>query len=211
MRLHLPSFMNALRRFLPFEVNYYRHKYTLFLVPVEGHLSTSVIQDVIADSVIFSVKHLEGALTPSEQKTLFETPFESHLAALKTALHETASYVRRYVREREQTDTGERNYYEYQVNLWTVHEILVNVRTRQDALLIQQHIGYFDAVSLRMMRGYLLRFTGYDFSQRRLTEALNLLEQQGHVKQTKQTRHTVGREVVHKRTLKKIIAERRGV
>ena len=209
MRFHIPSFMTAFRRFLPYEVNYFRHKYTLFLLPVEGHLSTSVIQDVVSKSLIFSCEHLEGTQNPTEERTLFESLPETHTAALQAALAETDVYIRRYVKRQELLEAGVKNHYEYQVDLWKVQELLVNVRTRQDALLIQDHLPHLDTVSLRMLRGLLLRFTGYDFSHKRLSAALAVLEKQGHLQMSKRTRHTVGRKVIHKKTVKKWFAERR--
>lgn len=195
MRFHTPSFLHHLQFAVPLDVAYMHHRNIVFLFS-KAPLRIEFLQELIADTVKRSMLEPVGALSSTEEKSLFSLPPESHVDALCSTLLKDREYVRK-TRSKGVERGEEVRQYEYQVDLMCINQIVQRVRLVEDVRLLRPLLVGDRFTSIRIARKKIMLAIGRDFSKVRLEKALKHLEEVGVLARPERNRlRTIGREVI---------------
>jgi hypothetical protein len=190
MKFHAPSFVWHLKRRFDITFDVYEHNWTLYLVTDNKYFSQTLLKDLIIEAMTDALDMPLNAPDGVRQRSLLDAPIDTHLDALQAALRERTDYVSfRTI----STINGER--FEWRVDLRMIQAIVSEVRKAQDVELCKHLIQGDLFVSSRLLEKKILHSVGVAFSDRRLRDALALMEAQGLIKGNGHLR-THGREVL---------------
>jgi hypothetical protein len=173
MKYHHPSFLWELKRRFDDSFQVYDHHLVIYIVTDNKYFSQEILQGLIIEAITDALITPQGTPDGPRQRSLFDTPPEPHLDALRGALLDRCEYLQK----REiLTASGER--YEWRVDCKALQDIIASVRTSQDAKLALTVIQGDLFVSNRLLYKKILRYQGRAFSERRIRALMAGLEEQ---------------------------------
>jgi hypothetical protein len=193
MKYHHPSFLWELKRRFDETFDVYDHHLTIYIVTENKYFSQEILRGLIVEAITDALIAPHDTPDGPRQRSLFDTPPEPHLDALKAALLARCDYL-----EKREILTAGGERFEWRVNCKRMQEIIADVRTAQDVNLALGVMQGDLFISNRLLYKKILRYQGRAFSDRRLRDLMEQLEIEGYVKGNGHLR-SYGRDVLCKR------------
>jgi len=190
MRFHHPSVIYYLEQLLDESFNIYAHRWTLYVIPPNAYCTWPILHEFVIEAVLRSCESPLGSPQGPEARSLFESPPEPHLDALRGALADRSDYA-----EIHHISTGRGERLEYRINLRMIQDIMIAVRREQDILIAVKLMQGELFMSERLLNLKLRRRYGREISMRRCKQIMNDLVAMGLCKNNGNLR-TAGREVL---------------
>lgn len=190
MKYHHPSFLWEFTRRFDASFDVYDHHLTVYIITENKYFSQEILQGLIIEAITDALITPQGTPDGTRQRSLFDTPPEAHLDALRGALLDRCDYLQK----REiLTAAGDR--YEWRVDCKMLQEMIATIRTEQDAKLALSVIQGDLFISNRLLYKKILRYQGRAFSERRIRALMSELEEQEAIRGNGKLR-TYGRNVL---------------
>lgn len=199
MRFHVQSFLHYFNALLPYDVSFCHHDYLVFVFPPYP-MRQDVLRDMVTEATLKAVSCPMGTPLSTEQESVFVEPPDAHLETLEGTLKGTVGFlVPCTFSKPPKSERG--GFWElehsYRIDLKVIEHIIRQVRLQEDVKLIRDFLPHVKFLSVRGVQTVMYSRTGYKWSSRRVTDALNEMEKQGDVKRGRALK-SKGRQVIPK-------------
>ncbi len=190
MKYHHPSFLWELKRRFDATFDVYDHHFVVYVVTENKYFTQELLQGIVSEAIRDALISPQGTLDGPRSRSLFDAPPATHLDALHSALLSRSDYLQK----REiQTAAGDR--FEWRVDCRHLQDLISAIRREEDVKLATGMIHGDLFVSNRLLYKKILRYHGRAFSEKRIRELMDRLEELEIVKGNGKLR-TYGRDIL---------------
>lgn len=190
MKYHHPSFVWELQRRFDASFDVYDHHFIIYVITANKYFTAEILTGIIIEAITDALITPQGTPDGPRLRSLFESPPEPHLDALKNALREHGEICHKRTI---QTGAGDR--FEWQIDCMAIQRIIADVRKTEDSKLAHDLIAGDLFTSHRLLQKKIYRYYGRAFSDKRIREVMLMLESQGVIRGNGHVR-THGRNVL---------------
>jgi hypothetical protein len=174
MKYHHPSFVWELQRRFDASFGFYDHHFIIYVITDNKYFTADILTGIIIEAITDALRTPQGAPDGPQQRSLFDAPPASHLAALQNALRGHGELCQKRTI---QTGAGDR--FEWQIDCLVIQRVIADVRKAEDSKMAHMMIAGDLFTSYRLLQKKIYCYYGLAFSDKRIRDIMLTLEMQG--------------------------------